>query len=111
MTDAMARGRSGSPLDRPTTTFCVRRTGSTVTVTGEIDAFAAPVLSDVLAAGSVDMIDLSGVTFFSAAGVNVLIGVCHDHGCDPLVRTSRAVDHLLALCSPDSARRPNHLLG
>lgn len=92
------------PLSPDATAVVLRAPGTTsIRLTGEIDECAVGVARSlvdlVVERGSTAQVDLSGVTFFSAAGVSWLVGLLQRATGDVQVAAaSEPVRELLALC-------------
>lgn len=77
----MAEQRSNDTGTQPPPAFTARITdegsATVVRLTGELDmstvAMARPVIEDAVARGRTIVIDLSGLTFFSSAGLSLLV--------------------------------------
>ena len=86
--------------------------GPEISVSGEVDAFTAPVLASSISAGcelGPVALDLEGVTFCSAAGVSALVRSLGDHRARSFT-ASAIVDRLLELCGIAVSTFSDHII-
>jgi anti-sigma B factor antagonist len=117
VTSTPAADRATAPADAPTTRNPLLRlvvdmaapNTTMITVVGEVDAATAPQLAETirphLTSYAIVLVDLSGVTFLSAAGLHVLVDAHWSArsagGTVQLITGPRCVDRVLALTGLD----------